>query len=105
MEKQERLLNQAPGPKKEEQSNEKKIHTSLSVAHLALAVKLLIDSKVITHTNSSELIRMVARSFRTDRQEIISEESLWNKSYSFESTTVTKVKDQIVELLNLVRKY
>ncbi len=105
LEKQERVLQQWENIKKEERSNESRIHTSLSVSQLALAVKLLVESKVISNTNSAELMRLVARNFRTDRQEVISEDSLRNKSYSFESSTVNRLKDEIIGLMNLVRKY
>ena len=46
---------------------------------------------------------MVARSFKTDRQEVISEDSLRNKSYNFETSTVEKLKDKIIGLLNMAR--
>jgi len=105
LEKRQRLLYQSPVQKNEEPANEPKVQTSLSVAHLALAVKLLLESKVITNKNSSELLRMVARNFKTDRQELISEDSLRNKSYNFESATVNRLKDEIIGLMNLVRKY
>ncbi len=105
LEKQERYLYLEPGQKAADQSKVAKIHTSLSVSHLAMAVKLLVEAKVITNTNSRDLMRMVARNFKTDRQEVISEESLWNKSYSFESSTVNRLKDEIIGLMNLARKY
>lgn len=105
LEKQERFLYQGTTQRKEEQLSQMKIHTSLSVSHLAMAVKLLMEAKLITNTNSSDLIRMVARNFRTDRQEVISEESLRNKLYNFETATVTRLKDEIIGLMNLVRKY
>jgi hypothetical protein len=88
-----------------EPSNETKIHTSLSVSHLALAVKLLVESKMITNTNSTELMRIVARNFKTDKQEVISEDSLRNKSYNFEAATVSRLKDEIIGLMNLARKF
>ena len=105
LEKQEHILYALAEQKKDVPAIETKVHTSLSVSHLALAVKLLIESKIITNNNSSELLRMVARNFRTDRQEVISEESLKNKLYSFESSTVNRLKDEIIGLMNLVRKY
>lgn len=105
LEKQEQVLQQWENVKKEDRSNESRIHTSLSVSQLALAVKLLVESKVISNTNSAELMRLVARNFRTDRQEVISEDSLRNKSYSFESSTINRLKDEIIGLMNLVRKY
>ncbi|MBL0056256.1 MAG: hypothetical protein IPP31_08660 [Chitinophagaceae bacterium] len=75
LEKQGRYLYLEPGQKNLQQPTEMKVHTSLSVSHLAMAVKLLVEAKLITNTNSSDLIRMVARNFRTDRQEVISEEA------------------------------
>lgn len=105
LEKQGRLLNMETGQKDEQLNSGMKVHTSLSVSHLAMAVKLLMEAKLITNTNSSDLIRMVARNFRTDRQEVISEESLRNKLYNFESATVTRLKDEIIGLMNLVRNY
>lgn len=105
LEKKQRL-NLLPVAMGESALNETtKVQTSLSVAQLALAVKLLIEAKVITNKNAAELMRMVAGSFKTDRQELISEESLRNKSYSFETSTVNRLKDVVIELLNLVRRY
>jgi len=105
IEKRHKLLSKVHLQKNEEPSNESKIHTSLSVSHLALAVKLLVESKMITNTNSTELMRIVARNFKTDKQEVISEDSLRNKSYNFETATVSRLKDEIIGLMNLARKY
>ena len=104
-EKRQQLLSKLPLQKNEASSNESKIHTSLSVSHLALAVKLLVESKMITNTNSTELMRIVARNFKTDKQEVISEDSLRNKSYNFEAATVSRLKDEIIGLMNLARKF
>jgi hypothetical protein len=82
-----------------------KVHTSLAVSQLSLVLKMLIDSNVITNKNYTQLMQMVARNFKTDRVEKISEDSLRNKSYSFESGTIAKVKDMVINLLNLVKSY
>ena len=82
-----------------------KVQTSLSVAHLSLGLKLLMDAGVITNKNSTEVMRMVARNFRTEKRESISEDSLRNKVYNIESGTVEGMKDVIIGLLNLVRGY
>ena len=103
LEKKRRLNTAAAGEPGQHETV--KVHTSLSVAQLALAVKLLMDVKLITNKNAAELMRMVASSFKTDRQEMISEESLRNKSYSFETSTVNRMKDVVIELLNMVRRY
>lgn len=105
LEKRRQLLSNDPLQKTEETSGELKIHTSLSVSQLALAVKLLVESKMITNTNATELMRVVARNFKTDKQEVISEDSLRNKSYNFEAATVSRLKDEIIGLMNLTRKY
>ena len=103
LEKRQRLIFPASLHLDKDLENTEKIHTNLSVSQLALGVKLLVDAKVITNKNSTELMSMVARSFKTDRQEVISEDSLRNKSYNFEASTVEKLKDKIIGLLNMVR--
>jgi hypothetical protein len=105
LEKQHRLNFVAPPPPHLPSDTEPKVHTSLSVAHLSMAVKLLVDSKVITNKNTSELLRMVAKNFKTDKQEQISEDSLRNKMYNVEKFNVDKMKGVIIGMLNQVRKY
>lgn len=105
LEKQRQLLLIEPLQKNLPMDNESKVHTSLSVAHLSLAVKLLIDAKVITNRNSREVIKMVARNFRTDKREQISEDSLYNKTYNIEPATLDGMKDVIIGLMNLVKRY
>jgi hypothetical protein len=68
-------------------------------------VKLLLETGIIKNKNASELMRMVAASFRTEKSEHISEDSLRNKSYNIESSAVEGMKDVIIGLLNAVRKY
>lgn len=103
LEKKQKLILPATIQNDKNQVSYGKIHTDLSVSQLALGVKLLVDAKVITNKNSTELMSMVARAFKTDRQEVISEDSLRNKSYNFETSTVEKLKDKIIGLLNMVR--
>lgn len=91
----------APNPA----NNSNKVFTKLSVAHLSLAVKLLLETGIIKNKNASELMRMVAASFRTEKSEHISEDSLRNKSYNIETSAVEGMKDVIIGLLNAVRKY
>ena len=103
LEKKQQLMLPDTTQRNKEHDSLGKIHTNLSVSQLALGVKLLVDAKVITNKNSTELMSMVARSFKTDRQEVISEDSLRNKSYNFETSTVEKLKDKIIGLLNMAR--
>lgn len=86
-------------------ANQFKVETDLSVAELSLGLKLLIETGVIRSKNSSELMRTVAKGFRSRKQDSISEDSLRNKYYNVESGTANSVKDLIIGLLNTVRKY
>jgi len=105
LEKRQRLLLKIPVHTTGATDSEPKVHTSLSVAHLSLAVKLLVDSKVITNKNSTELMKMVARNFKTDKRDHISEDSLRNKSYDIEPATIDRMKDVIKGLMGLVMRY
>ncbi|MEO6671137.1 MAG: hypothetical protein ABIN36_16765 [Ferruginibacter sp.] len=82
-----------------------KIKTTLTVSHLSIAIKLLMETGVIMNTNASDIIRMVSKTFKTGRSENISEDSLRNKAYNIESSAIEGVKNVIVGLLNEVRKY
>ena len=103
MEKRHQLNALISDSKNEEPAFTPKVQTSLSVAHLSLGLKLLMDAGVITNMNSTELIRMVARNFSTEKRESISENSLRNKVYNIESGTVEGMKEVIIRLMNLVR--
>lgn len=89
----------------QESEKEQKIYTSLSVDHLSLFVKLLVDSKVINNKNAAELLRMVAKNFKTKRNEEISESSLRNKYYTVHSRTLNYVKEMLTGLIKLLRQY
>ena len=91
--------------KNDELAGTEKIQTSLSVAHLSLGVKLLMDAGVIINDNATEMMRIVSRNFSTVKKESISEDSLRNKAYNVESGTVEGMKEVIIKLMNLVRGY
>jgi hypothetical protein len=86
-------------------SNDEKIQTTLSVAELSLGVKLLLESKMINNKNPSELMRLVARNFKTDRNDDISENSIRNKYYTVESGTLTSMREAMEGLIKLVKQY
>ena len=103
LEKRHQLNALISDSKNEEPAFTPKVQTSLSVAHLSLGLKLLMDAGVITNRNPTELMRMVARNFSTEKRESISENSLRNKVYNIESGTVEGMKEVIIRLMNLVR--
>ena len=82
-----------------------KISTSLSVAELALFMKLLQDAKLIKSDNSTDLMNFIANNVRTERSAAISPGSLRNKFYNVESSTVNSMKGVIKDLMNRMTGY
>lgn len=105
LEKKRNLLPINVEEKKNEVNDDTKIQTSLSVADLSLALKLLMEAKVITNRNAREVTKLVARNFKTNKRESISEESLYNKTYNVERSTVDRMKDVIFTMMNLMKGY
>jgi hypothetical protein len=89
----------------EDLPGDQKIQTNLSVAQLSFAVKLLVEARLIRHNNSTELMRLIARNFRTIGNEDISAHSLRNKFYNIESGTLSHMKEVMTGLIQLVRQY
>jgi hypothetical protein len=104
LDKQKELMILGDGSE-DEPPNHEKIQTTLSVADLSLFVKLLLESKMISNKNPSELMRLVARNFKTDRNDDISENSIRNKYYTVESGTLTSMREAMEGLIKLVKQY
>jgi hypothetical protein len=64
------------------------IKTSLSVSHLALLIRMLVDEKIIISINKAELFRTLSKVFQTKNQDAISENSLKNKFNVPEDTAI-----------------
>jgi hypothetical protein len=84
--------------------NETKIHTSLSVPQLAMLFRLLKEEQLITNTNQSELLKVVAGNFTTLHKENFSYGHLHGKYYKIEANTKRTVYDILLRLLHLSRK-
>lgn len=91
-------------PKQESEKTEP-IFTSLSVSQLAFFVKLLADSGLLNNKNKTEVLKTITQIIRNQRNETISIDSLRNKYYSVDKTTMDSVKDVIIILLNQIKKY
>lgn len=76
-----------------------KIQVSLSVAQIACLVRLLVDLRVITNTNVSELLRFISRICISKRVEVISYDSLRSKYYNVEQGTTDAVKAILTKLI------
>lgn len=64
-----------------------RLRTELSVSQLACLLKTLLDNRIITNPNVSELLRFFAQNIVTKRAEAISFDSLRAKYYNIESGT------------------
>lgn len=80
------------------------IKINLSVAKLALLLRVLVDQKIIVSINKAELFRTVAKIFQTKNQEAISENSLKNKfnipedsAIDYWDTKLDDIKDIILD--------
>jgi hypothetical protein len=85
-------------------AGEVKIHTSLSVPQLALLFRLLKEEQLITNSNQSELLKIVAANFTTLQKEQFSYGHLHGKYYKIEASTKRSLYDILMRLLHLSRK-
>jgi hypothetical protein len=79
------------------------ITTGLSVAQLAVFIKLLFDQGIIQHSNQKELLRLAATIFKTSRATAISQESLRNKYYSPDPAAISIVKDYLFGMIKILK--
>ena len=91
-------------PLKPETESEEKIQTSLSVAKVALLIRLMVLDKVITNRVVAHALRMVARTFATAHRENISYGSLETKYHNPDRGTISAVKDMLFRWINILSK-
>lgn len=81
------------------------LKTSLSVAQIALFMRILVDTGMIHSKNQSMLLRQVASILKASKSEAISPESLRVKFYDIDPSTINSVKDYVILLMNKLRTY
>jgi hypothetical protein len=81
-----------------------KIYSSLSVSQLAYLMKLLANANIITPENTSKLVEFISDNFSTSSQKDISANSLRNKIYSPENTTIENVQEIMETLVEKAEK-
>jgi len=84
--------------------NENKIHTTLSVAKLALIIRLLVIDKIIINRTVAPMLRIVAKLFTTLQKEDISFGSLETKYHAPDKATINAVKDILFKWINILGK-
>jgi hypothetical protein len=80
--------------------NGQKLYSNLSVGQLTYLMKLLANSNIITPENTSKLIDFISDNFSTGSQKDISKNSIRNKIYSPETSTIENVQEMMESLIS-----
>ncbi len=81
-----------------------KIHTSLSVAKLAVIIRLLVVDKIIINRTVAPMLRVVTKTFSTLQKDDISIGSLETKYHAPDKTTINAVRDMLFKWINILGK-
>ena len=85
-------------------TNDTKIHTSLSVAKLAVLIKLLVADKIIINRTLAPMLRIAAKTFTTLQKDDISFGSLETKYHAPDKSTTNTVRDMLFKWINIVNR-
>ncbi len=83
---------------------EDKIQTSLSVAKLALLIRLMVADKIVTNRVVAQILRVIIKMFTTINKENISFGSLETKYHNPDRGTINAVKDMLFRWINILNK-
>lgn len=83
---------------------EDKIHTSLSVAKLAVLLRLLVVDKIIINRTVAPMLRVAAKIFTTLQTDDISFGSLETKYHAPDKATINAVRDMLFKWINILSK-
>lgn len=89
---------------KVENEPEDKIQTSLSVAKLALLLRLMVIDKIITNRVVAQVLRIAVRTVNTLQKENIAFGSLETKYHNPDKGTISAVKDMLFRWINILNK-
>lgn len=84
--------------------SDNKIHTSLSVARLAVIIRLLVVDKIIINRTIAPMLRIVTKTFSTLQKDDISIGSLETKYHAPDKATINAVKDMLFKWINILGK-
>ncbi len=102
--RQVELKNKKAGSKDLPLYTESKIQTSLSVAKLAVLIRLMVVDKIIINKSVAPMLRTVTKLFTTLQKEEISFGSLETKYHAPDKNIITNVKDMLSKWLKLIDK-
>ncbi len=83
---------------------EEKIKTTLSVAQLALLVRLFREVEIFPEQNQNNIFRRLSAILSSTNQEAISDVSLRGKFYQHDRHTISVLKDKVIAMLNYLNK-
>ncbi|WP_165932719.1 hypothetical protein [Flavobacterium cellulosilyticum] len=83
--------------------NNIKFLSVFSVAQLSFFFGLLIDTNIIDHKNQADVIRFIAKNFKTKNTDKIAIESLRTKFHNVESATIKVVQEKLLEIIALTK--
>lgn len=107
IEEEIKFLEVEPTPEassKTENEQEDKIQTSLSVAKLALLIRLMVIDKIITNRVVAQVLRIAVRTVTTLQKENIAFGSLETKYHNPDRGTISAVKDMLFRWINILSK-
>ena len=81
-----------------------KIQTSLSVAKLAVIIRLLVIDKIIINRAVAPMLRIVTKVFATIQKDEISFGSLETKYHAPDKATIVAVRDMLFKWINILGK-
>lgn len=82
----------------------KKVHVTLTVPDLALGARLLLDDVIINSTYT-ELMERVAKNFRTNRRESLSNNNTYNEGFNISVVTKEKMKSLLLKLSRKIAEF
>lgn len=85
-------------------TDSEKIALNLSVDQLALLIKLFKEQEIFKDTEPAKLLKFFISNYTTVQGKNISFESLRNKYYNAESSTISHVKGKLITMLNALNK-
>ncbi len=89
---------------KAENDPEDKIHTSLSVAKLALILRLMVIDKIIVNRVVAQVLRITIKTVTTVKRENIAFGSIETKYHNPDRGTISAVKDMLFKWINILNK-
>ncbi len=105
LDKKHQLSLALPVNRETEKDKLKKVHVQLTVSDLALGARLLLDTDIIVDMNYTELMKIVAKGFRTNRQASISQQAIYNVGFEPSVTSKEKVKHVLMKMVRKIGEY